>query len=517
MTRCPKQPPTLAHDPSVRGLPVSGRPPWGGPGRLTGVLHARVLPVLGFLVLTLMAPTGAWAAGAEAMREAVAGLQARAMQDDLAWDLLASLTTEVGPRMAGTPGDAMAVSWAQDRMRSMGFDRVWLEPVEFPLWQRRSETASIVSPRRQPLAVTALGGSPATGEVIKAEVIAFGDLAALEAADPGRVAGKIAFVSARMERMRTGEGYGKVVVQRGKGPLVAAAKGAAALIIRSVGTDDNRLAHTGNISGSGEGEPVPAAAISNPDADLLEAMLAAGGPVMIELDLDCGFDGTAVSYNVIGEFDGREPGAGVVAIGGHLDSWDLGTGAHDDGTGVAITLAAARRVADLNPRPRRGTRVVLFANEEQGVYGGKAYAVAHADELALHAVGAESDLGGGRIFQFRSRVLDAAAPAIGELEKLLEPLGIPYEPRWPAFGGADFGQMVKLGMPAIDLDHDATKYFDYHHTANDTLDKVDPEDLRFNVAAWVTFLYFAAETRANFGPLDADEEAQTLLMQSRQR
>jgi Zn-dependent M28 family amino/carboxypeptidase len=472
---------------------------------LKKALYLCATRVVAALALMLSAAPAGWAAGAGDMRETAAGLQARALEDPLVWELLASLTTDVGPRMAGTPGDALAVAWAQDRMRSLGFDRVWLEPVEFPLWQRRSESAAVVSPRLQALAVTALGGSPGTGGPVRAAVVHFPDLEALEAADPGQVAGKIAFVSARMERTRTGEGYGGVVGQRSRGPFVAAAKGAAALVIRSVGTDDNRLAHTGNISSREEGEPAPAAAISNPDADLLQAVLAAGGPVTLELDLDCGFNGTAVSHNVIGEFDGREPGAGFVAIGGHLDSWDLGTGAHDDGTGVAITLAAARRVADLSPRPRRGTRVVLFANEEQGVHGGKAYAAAHAGEVALHAVGAESDLGGGRIFQFRSRISDAGAPAIDELAALLEPLGIPHEPRWPAFGGADFSQMVKLGMPAIDLDHDATRYFDYHHTANDTLDKVDPEAMKFNVAAWATFLYFAAETSARFGPLDPVE------------
>jgi Zn-dependent M28 family amino/carboxypeptidase len=155
----------------------------------------------------------------------------------------------------------------------------------------------------------------------------------------------------------------------------------------------------------------------------------------------------------------------------------------------------------MKPRPRRGIRVVLFANEEQGVYGGRAYAEAHAEELSQHVIGAESDLGPGRIYQFRSRTGAGAEPALQELAALLEPLGIPREREPQAYGGADVGQMVKRGMPAIDLDHDATHYFDYHHTANDTLDKVAPEDLRFNVAAYVTFLWFAASTEAEFGPL----------------
>jgi carboxypeptidase Q len=442
------------------------------------------------------------------MQQRADDLQAAALEDDLAWELLASLTTDVGPRMAGSPGDAMAVAWAQEHMQRLGFDRVWLEPVVFPRWVRRSESGAVTKPRRQRLALTALGGSPATAGVLSAEVVQFADLAELEAADPTRLAGKIAFISARMEGSRSGDAYGEVVPGRSEGPFVAARKGAVALVIRSVGSDHNRLAHTGNISSTGEGQRVPAAAISSPDADLLLALLEKGETVELELALDCGFEGTATSYNVIGEFDGREPDAGFVVIGGHLDSWDLGTGAHDDGTGVAITLSAAMQVAGLSPRPRRGIRVVLFANEEQGVYGGKAYAAAHVDELERHLLGAESDMGGGRIYRFRSRVSEAAEPAMDELAGLLAPLGIPRQKDKPAEGGADLGQMCKLGMPVVDLDHDASRYFDYHHTANDTLDKVNPDDLRFNVAAYVTFIYFAAETDVVFGPVAVETEAE---------
>jgi Zn-dependent M28 family amino/carboxypeptidase len=261
------------------------------------------------------------------------------------------------------------------------------------------------------------------------------------------------------------------------------------------------LAHTGAMSSTTDQAPVPSAAISNPDADLLDAMLAEGKAVTVALDLDCGFDGEATSYNVIGEFAGSDPEAGFVLVGGHLDSWDLGTGAIDDGTGIAMTMAAARLVADVKPRPRRGIRVVLFANEEQGVYGGRAYAVAHAKELQQHVIGAESDSGGGRIYRFRSRTGQGAEAALETLAELLQPLGIPRVRELPASGGADVGQMVKRGMPAIDLDQDASHYFDFHHTANDTLDKADPEDLRFNVAAYATFIWFTASTGAEFGPL----------------
>jgi Zn-dependent M28 family amino/carboxypeptidase len=403
--------------------------------------------------------------------------------------------------MAGSPGDERAVAWAQEQLKRLGFDRVWTEPVTFPRWERRSERAAVVTPRPQPLAATALGYSPSTQGPIRGEVVPFASLTELEAAPAEQVAGKIVYIGERMNPKVSGGGYGDVVLQRTEGPYVAAGKDAIALVIRSVGTDNNRLPHTGTMSRDEEQSAVPSAAISNPDADLLEAMLAAGGPVELELDLDCGFNGEATSYNVIGEFEGSVPEAGFVLVGGHLDSWDLGTGAIDDGTGVAITMAAAKLVTGAGPRPKRGIRVVLFANEEQGVYGGRAYAAAHADELSRHKIGAESDLGGGRIYRFRTRVAESAEPAMEELTAWLKPLGIPRVSHPRAFGGADVGQMVKLGMPAVDLDHDATHYFDIHHTANDTLDKVAPDDLRFNLAAWVTLLWFATHSDAEFGPL----------------
>jgi carboxypeptidase Q len=438
-------------------------------------------------------------------QDTIDALQSRALESDLAWTLLESLTTDVGPRMPGTRGDALAVAWAQSRFEALGFDRVRLEPVTFPLWRRGYESARIVAPRVQDLAVTALGGSPGTRGILSLEVAHFPDLAALEAAPADSLAGKVAFISKRMTRSRSGIGYAEAVAGRSRGPFVAAEKGAGALVIRSVGTDNDRLPHTGNISSTQTGPAVPSAAISNPDADLLVAMLERDEPVRMELRLDVGTDGTAQSFNVIGEFDGRDDNGEYVMIGAHLDSWDLGTGAHDDGTGVAITMAAAKLVADLPQRPRRGIRVVLFANEEQGIHGGKAYAQTHADDLASHVIGAESDLGGGRIYQFRSRVRPEAEAAMDELALYLAPLDIPRQLDRPAGGGADIGQMRAIGLPVVDLNHDASRYFDLHHTANDTLAQVNADDLAFNVAAYVTFVYFAAETDTDFGPLPVSE------------
>ena len=437
--------------------------------------------------------------------QVVASLQNDALNSDLAWNLLSSLTSEVGPRMGGSEADLAAVKWAVDQMHSLGFDRVWTEPVSFPRWLRNGESAEVLTPTTQKLAVTALGGSPSSGGPLEAEVIQFDTLAALEAAASEEVRGKIVFLSTRMKKTREGSGYGEVVVNRSRGPFVASGKGASALLIRSVGTDSDRLPHTGMISGTEMGEPVPSAAVSNPDADKLMLMLARKMPVRIRLDLDVGFDGAATSYNVLGEFYGRQGPGPYTLLGAHLDSWDLGTGAVDDGTGVAIVLAAASMVAGLPQRPRFGTRVVLYANEEQGIYGGKAYASLHASDLNQHIVGAESDLGADRIYRFKTRVLPQAEPVIALLAGYLKNLGIEHDNAGSAGGGADVGQMRKLGLPVIDLNQDASRYFDLHHTANDTLDKVNPDYLRQNLAAWVTLAYVTANSPLAFGPVEPSE------------
>ena len=437
--------------------------------------------------------------------DVVARLQSEALSSDLAWDLLASLTSEVGPRMAGSEADARAVSWAVDKMHSLGFDRVWTEPVSFPRWLRNHESARVLSPYPQGLAVTALGGSPSTNGPLDGEVIQFDSVKELETAASDAVRGKIVFLSQRMRKTAEGKGYGETVVNRSRGPFIAAQKGALALLIRSVGTDSDRLPHTGMMSGSEPGDRVPSAALSNPDADNLLLMLGHSEPVRVLLDLDVGFDGEATSYNVVGEFDGSEDRGPRVLLGAHLDSWDLGTGAIDDGAGVALVLAAAKMVADLPERPRHGTHVVLYANEEQGVYGGKAYAKQHQDDLGSYLVGAESDLGADRINRFKARVSPAAEPVIDSLASHLGKLGIEYEAGELAGGGADVGQMRKLGMPVIDLNQDASRYFDLHHTANDTLDKVNVENFRQNLAAWVTMLYVTANSPVAFGPVEKSE------------
>ena len=418
-----------------------------------------------------------------------------------AYGIVESLTTEIGPRMAGTPAYERAVAWAQAQFKALGYDRVYLEPVSFKTWERRHESGEVLGPYPQKLALTALGGTVGSNGPIDAEVVEFATIDELKAAPAGSLEGKIAYVSNRMERFRDGAGYSPAVKAR-KGASDAAAKGAVAYLIRSIGTDHDRMPHTGNQSYEKDVvKKIPAAALANPDADQLSRMLKRGVPVRVRLDLDVGpVERETTSYNVIGEITGRGKLRNeVVVIGGHLDSWDLGTGAIDDGAGVAITMAAGARIGRLRQAPRRTIRVIAFCNEEQGLYGGKAYAKDHAAELDLQQLGAESDFGAGRIYGFSAAAAPEAEPVLARIASYLAPLGIEREPMEKGGPGPDIGPFAKVGMPWAQLAQDGTDYFDYHHTANDTLDKVESAALDQQVAAYAVMAYVAAETTIDFG------------------
>ena len=434
------------------------------------------------------------------------GFVAAANKDTGAYAIIESLTTEIGPRLAGSPAFDRAVEWAQAKFKALGYDRVYLEPVSFPIWERKHESAEVLSPFPQRLVITALGGSVGTGgKPLEAQVVEFATLDALKAAPEGSLNGKIAYISNRMERFKDGHGYGPAVAAR-SGASTAASKGALALVIRSIGTDSNRTPHTGMQRYAAEGTRIPAAALSNPDADLLSNMLRRGQPVRIRLDLDVGWTGaTKNTFNVIGEISGHGKLAKeVVVIGGHLDSWDLGTGAIDDGAGVAITMAAGAMIGRLDKAPQRTIRVIAFANEEQGLYGGRAYAETHKAEVDLQQLVAESDFGGRRVYAFRAGASTEARPVIEQIGALLAPLGIAYE----ATGGEpgpDAGPIANLGAPWGDLAQDGTDYFDYHHTANDTLDKVNASDLDQQAAAYAVMAYVAANSPVDFGRSPSEE------------
>ncbi len=432
----------------------------------------------------------------DAALQTAAQLREIALADDTGWNVTESLTTEVGPRMGGSEADARAVEWAKAKFAELGFDKVWTEPVTFPKWERRSEHAAVVGAHAQSLVIAALGGSP--GGTVEGVVVRFPDLASLEQAAPGSLAGKVAFVDYRMERAQDGHGYGPVSRIRYAGPSAASRAGAAGYLMRSAGTDHHRVAHTGGTRFADGVEPIPAAALSNPDADQLARLVALDPGTRVRIALDCGWDGEYTSQNVIGEITGSSRPDEIVLIGGHLDSWDQGTGAIDDAAGIGITMAAARLIADLPQRPARTIRVVAFANEEQGLYGGFAYAKAHADELVKHAIMAESDFGAGRIYGFDAGVADHAGAAIEQIAGALAPLGIEWMPG-EGDPESDIGPFARDGAAWAWLGHDGSEYFDLHHTPDDTLDKIDPQALAQNVAAYTVFTYLAAEAEGDFG------------------
>lgn len=479
--------------------------------------HPRPSP-LPALVLTLAlalpglssplpAAAADWTETAVALRERALAEPGR----DLPWDLLESLTTEVGPRFAGSPGDRAAVAWALEKLEALGLDNVRAEPVTVPHWVRGAESGEIVAPFPQPVHLTALGGSvPTPPRGLTAEVVRAGSLEELAAMDEAAVRGKIVFLDKAMERRKDGRGYGETVPIRSGGAVAAAKKGAVAVVIRSVGTGGHRFPHTGSMSYE-EGVPeIPAAALAIPDADVLAAQLRRAaedpevGPVRLRIRLESERLPDAESANVMGEVRGRVRPEEIVLLGCHLDSWDLGTGAVDDGAGCAHVMTAAALLADLPEPPRRTVRVVLFANEEFGLSGARAYAEAHAGELDRHVLAAESDFGAGRIWRFALSA-DPAAVAAGEaVAAVLEPLGIEWHGS-PAFGGADLIPMRPARVPRADLTPDGTHYFDVHHTADDTLRQVDPDDLAQGAAAWTVLAWWAAEGEVDFGRAPEEE------------
>ncbi|ONF95993.1 M20/M25/M40 family metallo-hydrolase [Sphingomonas jeddahensis] len=452
---------------------------------------------LAALLLASAAPALAQASGPIDPR--VAKLRDAALTDDVAYDIVEGMTTEVGQRLAGTEAEARARTWSVAKLKALGFKNVRIETYRMPVWERGEERAEIVAPFPQKLHLAALGNSGATpAQGIEADMVIFPTYADLAAAPDGSLAGKIAYVGNTMPKTQDGSSYGQAGVARFAGPALAARKGAAAIVIRSIGTDTHRLPHTGTTYFRNGVAPIPAAALSVPDAKLIEAMAKRGKPIRMKLLLTPRQVGEQESGNVIAEVPGTDPNAGIVLIGGHLDSWDLATGAIDDASGVAITAAAAKRILDSGKRPRRTIRVVWFGAEEVGGFGGRDYAAKHGKER--HAIAAESDFGADKVWRFESTLPDSATPVADRLATALAPLGIV---RGTAGGGdgADIEPIIAGGVAGVDLNQSGLDYFDVHHTPDDTLDRVDPEKLRQNVAAWTAMLAIVADAPEEIGPV----------------
>lgn len=424
--------------------------------------------------------------------EIAARLVGGALTDGVAYVRAAQLTDGIGARLSGSAGAEAAVQWALQRFREDGLS-VRAEPVKVPHWVRGEERAEVLPARGRSghsLAVTALGGSPATPVGgVTAEVIEVRSLAELHAL-AGKARGKLIFFDHSMSTPGGKTGYGEASPLRNHGPAEAAKLGAAGALVRSLATASLRDPHTGATTFEDGAPQVPAAAISVEDAALLHRLLQQG-PVQVRLALGCRTLPDVDSANVVADVPGREKPEEVVLLAAHLDSWDLAQGAIDDAAGVAVVMEAARLIARLPQRPRRTVRAVLFMNEENGLAGGKAYAQAHASEAERHVAALESDAGAGRPLSIGLRAGEGA-------QALLAPWLAPLETLGAAdfggeSGGADIGPLAAFRVPFVGVQQDVSRYFDYHHSAADTLDKIVPADLAQTAAAVAWVAYALAE------------------------
>jgi carboxypeptidase Q len=438
-------------------------------------------------------------AQAESLSDVASKLKTRALVDDTAYAFVRDLTTEIGPRLVGSPADRKAVDWAVARLGAMGFKNVRLQAFEADGWLRGVETAELLSPSSQKLVVTSLGGSvPTPPQGIEGELAVFRSYADFLKAPDGALKGKIVVITQRTVKVQDGSGYGANGRIRRGGASEAAKRGAVAYLLRSLGTSSHRFAHTGSMRYDDKLPKIPAAALSAPDAEQIDRLAALGKPLRLKLTLTPRLNGKVTTHNVIADIPGTDKADEIVVIGGHLDSWDLGTGAIDDGAGVAITAAAAKLINDLPQRPRRTIRVILFGAEEIGLVGARAYVAALTPaDIAKHVIGAESDFGAGKIYELCTTVGSGALDAIGLIHREMESLGI-YRGGNQCPGGPDMTPFREAGMPVAELQQDGRDYFDVHHTPDDTLDKINKADLDQNVAAYAAFTWMAANVDADF-------------------
>jgi carboxypeptidase Q len=438
---------------------------------------------------------GATAPGAhwlDAYREPASRLIGEALGSTFAWDRLAVLTDTIGNRLSGSPALDRAIEWAAAEMKRDGLENVHTERVMVPKWVRGAESAEMVEPARHAIAMLGLGDSVGTAaDGVQAEVISvrsFEELDNHAAAARGRIVlFNVPFTN-----------YGETVRFRSAGPSRAARHGAVAVLVRAVGPAGLRTPHTGALQYAADAPKIPAAAISTEDADRIQRTLDRGSRVAVRLKMEAHFEADAPSANVIGEIRGREKPDEIVVVSGHLDSWDVGAGAIDDGGGCLVTWDALRMMKKLNLRPRRTVRVVLWTNEENGGRGGLAYRDQHRAELSKHVMMLESDGGVFRPLGFGFSGNDTARETIRSIATLLT--GIAADQVSPGGGGADIGPSLQEGhIPGMSLDVDGSKYFLIHHTPADTIDKIDPVEMAKCAAAVAVMAYVVADLPQRLG------------------
>ena len=447
------------------------------------------------------------AAGAEAparldaqYRETANRILSAALTDDGAWDKLTYLCDHIGHRMSGSPALEQAVAWAAEQMKADGLENVRLQPVKVPHWVRGRESARVVEPIDKPLNMLGLGnsiGTPAAG--ITAPVVVVGNFEELDALGPSKVRGNIVLFDMPWE------GYGRTRVYRTDGASRAAKLGAVAILIRSVTGVALYAPHTGSVTYTSEGK-IPAAALTVEDAAWIRQMTAAGQRIQVRLQMEAQMLPDADSGNVMGEIRGGELPDEVVVLGGHIDSWDVGQGAHDDGAGVVAAWQAVMLMHQLGLRPRRTVRVIGWTNEENGARGGEAYRAALGDTVKKHVAAIEMDGGAERPVGFGVTIpgaspdspqLKAAMDRAAQIGKLLD--GIQAGAITSGGGGTDIGPLTTAGVPSMGLNTVGEHYFDWHHSNADTLDKVNLQDFRKCIAALAVMAYILADMPGTLG------------------
>ncbi len=419
---------------------------------------------------------------------------AAALADKAAYKRLQFLTDRIGHRLSGSASLDRAIAWAARTMKADGHENVHAEKVMVPHWVRGAESAELLVPTRRPLSILGLGGTIGTRRAgVTADVVVVSTFKELTALGRDRVKGKIVLFNAKMPPYdpEKGSGYGKTVKYRWAGAHTAARLGGVAALVRSVTAKSLRTPHTGSMGYRDKVHKIPTAAVSTEDADLIARLVASGQRVRVRLRLGARTLPDKPSANVIAELRGRDKPDEIVVIGAHIDSWDVGQGAHDDGTGCVTMMHALTVLRKLGLRPRRTIRVVLFTNEENGGRGSAAYATRHASEIPKHVLAVESDGGGFAPRGFRVQGAAGALATTKEIVGLLGSVGATRARQ--GYGGADIGPLARRGVPALGLWVDGSRYFDYHHTHADTFDKVDAGDLAKNVAAVAVLAYVVAD------------------------
>ena len=445
----------------------------------------RLVPAA-LLALALSAPAAhAQTDIADRYRDTANRLIDGALDDSLAFRRLGDLVDGFGPRFSGTPELERAIDWVLAQMRADGLENVRGEPVMVPRWVRGEESLVLVEPRPHPIPMLGLGGSIATpAEGITAEVLVVSSFEELEQRR-AEAAGRIVLFDAPFVS------YGQTVAYRTRGAIAAASAGAVASLIRSVGPFGMKTPHTGGMFYADSVPRIPHAAIAMEDAMMMRRMVDRGQRVVVTLRMSAQTLPDAQSRNVVAELRGSELPDEVVVLGGHIDSWDVGQGAMDDAGGVVAAWEAVRLMKELGLRPRRTVRVVGWTNEENGLRGGNAYRDAHRDELDNHVLAMESDAGVFKPEGFGFTGSDEAYAIVSQIGTLLERIGAGTIER--GGGGADIGPIMELGVPGMGLNVDGSRYFWYHHTHADTLDKLDPRELALCVATMAVMAYIVAD------------------------